>query len=166
MKLVVTQGERTEIASIRAHAEGYDITLGDRCYRLSCREAGESASLLIDGEQFEARVRAGRDGRYHVVCRDFGGEVRVRDALAHLAESQTGAAGQRLRRKVTAYMPGRVVAVLAAAGDEVTHGQGVVVLEAMKMENEIQAESSGVVLAIHVVPGQAVEAGEPLFEIG
>ena len=63
-------------------------------------------------------------------------------------------------------MPGRVVAVLVEAGAPVDAGQGVVVLEAMKMENEIQAESAGVVSRILVEPGQAVEGGDPLFEIG
>jgi biotin carboxyl carrier protein len=62
-------------------------------------------------------------------------------------------------------MPGRVVAVLVEPGAEVRRGQGVVVLEAMKMENEIQAESDGVVRTLHVEPGQAVEGGDPLFDL-
>ncbi len=63
-------------------------------------------------------------------------------------------------------MPGRVVALLVDEGDEVEPGQGVVVLEAMKMENEIAAEHGGVVTKVHVEPGQAVEGGDPLFELG
>jgi biotin carboxyl carrier protein len=62
-------------------------------------------------------------------------------------------------------MPGRVVAVLVAEGASVTPGQGLVVLEAMKMQNEIQAERPGTVKKIFVSPGQAVEGGDPLFEI-
>lgn len=62
-------------------------------------------------------------------------------------------------------MPGRVVAVLIKEGDTVTTGQGLVVLEAMKMENEIRAEHDGVVSKIHVQPGQAVDKGNPLFEM-
>jgi biotin carboxyl carrier protein len=73
-----------------------------------------------------------------------------------------GAAG---RRRVTAYMPGRVVAVLVEAGSRVAAGAGLVVLEAMKMENEIQAEVDCVIHQILVAPQQAVEAGDPLFEI-
>ena len=67
---------------------------------------------------------------------------------------------------MTAYMPGRVVAVLVEEGDEVAAGQGVVVLEAMKMENEIRAEVAGKVIKLHVRPGQSVEGGDLLFEIG
>jgi biotin carboxyl carrier protein len=62
-------------------------------------------------------------------------------------------------------MPGRVVAVLAAEGEAVEAGQGVVVLEAMKMENEIRAEHAGTVGRLFVQPGQAVEGGDPLFEL-
>jgi biotin carboxyl carrier protein len=62
-------------------------------------------------------------------------------------------------------MPGRVVAVLAEEGARVEAGQGVVVLEAMKMENEIRAERAGTLARLHVRPGQAVEGGDPLFEV-
>jgi pyruvate carboxylase subunit B len=62
-------------------------------------------------------------------------------------------------------MPGRVVAVLAREGEEVAAGQGIVVLEAMKMENEILADRAGTIRALFVQPGQAVEGGDPLFEI-
>jgi biotin carboxyl carrier protein len=62
-------------------------------------------------------------------------------------------------------MPGRVVEILAAEGERVEAGQGVLVLEAMKMKNEIQAESAGVVTRILVDEGQTVEGGDPLFEM-
>jgi pyruvate carboxylase subunit B len=62
-------------------------------------------------------------------------------------------------------MPGRVVALLVKEGDEVAAGQGVVVLEAMKMENEIRAEHEGRITKLHVEPGQAVDTGSPLFEM-
>jgi biotin carboxyl carrier protein len=62
-------------------------------------------------------------------------------------------------------MPGRVVAVLVEVGAAVTAGQGIVVLEAMKMENEIRAEHDGTIAKIFVQPGQAVDSGNPLFEM-
>ena len=58
-----------------------------------------------------------------------------------------------------------VVAVLVAAGEPVRAGQGVLVLEAMKMQNEILAEHDGTVTRILVQPGQSVDGGEPLFEL-
>jgi biotin carboxyl carrier protein len=64
------------------------------------------------------------------------------------------------QREVKAVMPGKVVAVLVNVGDEVEKGQSLLVLEAMKMENEVRSPGSGVVQEIRVSPGQAVETGE------
>jgi pyruvate carboxylase subunit B len=66
---------------------------------------------------------------------------------------------------VTTSMPGTVVAVKVKAGDKVTAGDGILVIEAMKMENEIQAATSGIVVAVHVVKGDAVTPDESLLEI-
>ena len=63
-------------------------------------------------------------------------------------------------------MPGLVLVVEVEEGQHVQEGQGVVVLEAMKMENEIKAVGGGVVTTIHVEPGQPVEKGAPLITIG
>ena len=62
-------------------------------------------------------------------------------------------------------MPGKVVKVLAEQGQEVEPGTGVIIIEAMKMENEIQCRNGGVVTAIHAAAGQAVESGVVLMEI-
>ena len=62
-------------------------------------------------------------------------------------------------------MPGRVVEVRVQAGDRVEAGQPLVVLEAMKMQNEIQAERAGTVSRVFVGAGQAVEGGDPLVEV-
>jgi len=63
-------------------------------------------------------------------------------------------------------MPGLVLRVPVAVGEAVAAGQGVLVLEAMKMENEIKAQAPGVVTAIAVQPGQAVEKGQVLLHMG
>ena len=63
-------------------------------------------------------------------------------------------------------MPGKVVKVLVAVGDEVKSGQGVVVVEAMKMENELKSPKDGKVKAVAVKEGQAVEAGQSLVTLG
>jgi len=66
---------------------------------------------------------------------------------------------------VTAPIPGKVVAVKVVAGDQVEVGQALVVLEAMKMENELVAEQAGKVIAVHVEPGQTIDAGGLLVEL-
>ena len=68
-------------------------------------------------------------------------------------------------KEVRSMMPGKVVDVLVGAGDEVEKDQGVLIVEAMKMENEIRAAVAGTVKAVHVTAGQAVESGELLLEL-
>jgi biotin carboxyl carrier protein len=171
MKLVVHQHDRDQEVAVERAAAGWRVTVGDRAYEVDAQDTAEGlVSLVIDGVQREIKVQplpsTPGTGRYRITT---GGsavpaEVTVLDPLTHLARQAHRKAGGPSRQQVTAYMPGRVVAVLAAEGDAVAAGQGVVVLEAMKMENEIQAESAGTV-HLFVAPGQAVEGGDPLFEI-
>jgi len=99
-----------------------------------------------------------------------GGEARVElvDARRRrLAQAVgQGAAGAQRGEVVRAPIAGRVVKLLVAAGDEVAADQGVAVLEAMKMENDIKAARGGVVETVHVQPGQSVETQEPLITLG
>ncbi len=67
---------------------------------------------------------------------------------------------------VSVAMPGRVVKVLAQLGDKVDKGQAVLIVEAMKMENEVKAKRTGTVVAVHVAEGASVEGGKVLMEIG
>ncbi len=171
MDLIIRQGERTEKVRVNRADGGYEITLGDRTYHVdalparaglySLRTAGADPITYYHGE---VAVRRQKEGTYWVSTAQGAGPVEVFDPLAHLAAQSHGKGGKRHQR-VDAYMPGRVVAVLVEEGAEVTAGQGIVVLEAMKMENEIRAEHDGVVSRIHVQPGQAVDTGNPLFEM-
>ena len=80
------------------------------------------------------------------------------------AHAEAGAHGHG-QASITAPMPGRVVRVLVEPGDEVSARQGVIVVEAMKMENELKAPRDGVVKQLHAAEGAAVEAGEELARI-
>jgi biotin carboxyl carrier protein len=170
MELIVRQGERTEKVRVRRVDGGYEIAVGDRAYHVDALPARPGLhSLRIDGARsiahhHEVAVRRQKDGVYWVSTARGAGPVEVSDPLAHLA-AQSHSKGGKRRQRVDAYMPGRVVAVLVEEGAEVTTGQGIVVLEAMKMENEIRAEHDGKVSRIHVQPGQAVDTGNPLFEM-
>ena len=78
----------------------------------------------------------------------------------------TATAAARGPQPIKAPMPGMVVKVEVDVGDRVELGQGIVVVEAMKMENELQAQAIGVVRRVHVEPGQAVEKDQVLVEFG
>jgi biotin carboxyl carrier protein len=165
VELIVRSGEREERMKVRQNGDGYEVTLGDRTYQVDAATARAGLrSLLIQGAQHEVAVSRQKED-YWVSTPAGAGPVSVTDPLTHLASQTRGGAGRRRRDKVSAYMPGRVVAILAEEGQPVTAGQGVVVLEAMKMQNEIQAEHDGTITKIHVQPGQAVEGGDPLFEL-
>jgi pyruvate carboxylase subunit B len=101
---------------------------------------------------------------------ELGGErwtVLVEDERTRELRTRTGRAARRPGAAVIrAPMPGLVVRVQVERGQRLEAGAGVVVLEAMKMENEISAPGPGVVRKIHVAPGQAVEKGAALLEMG
>lgn len=92
-------------------------------------------------------------------------EVRTAQAAALAAAMSGGRAGARAAAQVKAPMPGRVVRILVSPGQPVERGQPVAIVEAMKMENELQASASGAVKHIHVQQGAAVESGQLLVEL-
>jgi pyruvate carboxylase subunit B len=170
MELRVRVGERTERVIVEAlGAHRFRVRVGDQVLEVDARASDGFDSLIVDGRQYELAIT--ENGRRTGVSRllvDDGRharEIEVLEPLAFLAQEGRAGAPAGGASVVRAYMPGRVVEVLAEEGTEVAAGQGVLVLEAMKMENEIQAESAGVVAKLFVEPGQAVEGGDPLFEI-
>jgi len=150
---------------VERSSSGYTVSLDGRSFEVDHAALGPSQrSLIIEGRQLEVGVLRESRGRYRISSAAGDETLEVRDPLDHLA--QMAASDPILgTASVTAYMHGRVVGVLVGVGDRVAAGQGVVVLEAMKMENEIQTEIDGVVKEIFVESGQSVEGGDPLFEI-
>jgi biotin carboxyl carrier protein len=120
-------------------------------------------SVLLDGRSYDARVEETAD-RLAVVIAGRRFEIDVRDPRRWSRKS--GAAGIEGRFHVIAPMPGKVVRVLVAAGDTVAAGQGLLVVEAMKMQNEMKASRPGRVLAVSAREGATVTAGEVLATIG
>jgi biotin carboxyl carrier protein len=166
MEVVVRWREREERVRIRRTGETYEVVVGDRVHVVDAAPAGDYLySLLIDGAQREVAIRPLPEGKLHLSAGTLSGTAEVVDPLTYLAQQSAGGRSSRRSKKVTAYMPGRVVAVLVQEGETVTAGQSVLVLEAMKMQNEILAEHDGVVSKIFAAPGQAVEGGDPLFEM-
>jgi biotin carboxyl carrier protein len=124
---------------------------------------GGAYSILLGGMAFEIQVVPGAHG-LSVLCRGHEFHASVRDPRAWRRGDGEGPEAQG-RQQVVAPMPGKVVRVLVAAGEAVEARQGLVVVEAMKMQNEIRAPKSGLVDRVFVREGQAVTSGEPLVSI-
>lgn len=149
------------------HREGGQLfaTSGDRRYALDLAMTGDGSafSLLVDGRSADVVIDR-FDGGARVQLRGEVIKVLVEDERERTAHEVAGAkAGGK--RTVTASMPGVVVDVLVAEGDTVEDGQTLLVLEAMKMQNPIQAEGAGTVAKLHVEQGQALAAGAALVDL-
>jgi biotin carboxyl carrier protein len=120
------------------------------------------ASLLVGGESHEVGIEK-RDGSYTLV---FPGESFTVDLAAAASGTTAPARHPPGPARVVAPMPGRVVRVLAEPGADVVAGQGLFVIEAMKMENELKSPRAGRLQEVAVREGQAVEAGALLAVVG
>jgi biotin carboxyl carrier protein len=170
MKLEVRIGDRTRHVEV-AREPDRDGSPGRVLFRLDGQEmdfdAAEVAtgtySILFDGHAFEARVQPEGDA----LLISAGGH----EFLAQVIDPRAwrGRRGGVLelegRQQVVAPMPGKVVRVLVAQGAQVEAGQGLLVIEAMKMQNEIRAPKSGTLERLLVSEGQAVNSGEILAVI-
>ena len=166
MELIVRQAGRERRAVVDKTSTGYVVSVDDRRYEVDISTAGPSVrSLLIDGRQTEVGLHRQQGGHYEVMGPNGRQELEVLEPLTLLAEKAHSSKDSAVANQVAAYMPGRVVELLVSEGDRVQAGQGILVLEAMKMENEIQAEKDGVVERFFVANGQAVEGGDLLYEI-
>jgi pyruvate carboxylase subunit B len=149
------------------------------------RFAPSEFKVTLHGETFHINLtgsgHAGEEKRPFYVSIDGIAEEVIVETLSEIEVSGGGNGGGKKKTTsgtaisgrprpshaghVTTSMPGTVVAVKVKAGDKVTAGDGVLVVEAMKMENEIQAATSGIVVAVHVIKGDTVTPDESLLEI-
>jgi biotin carboxyl carrier protein len=120
-------------------------------------------SVLMDGRSYEARVEETPTALV-VVIDGFRFEVDVRDPR-RMSRRHDGRGAEGVQ-SITAPMPGKVVRVLVAVGDPVEAGQGIVVVEAMKMQNEMKARNPGTVLTLTAREGATVAAGDILATVG
>jgi pyruvate carboxylase subunit B len=162
----------------------YFVTVGERTFEVELR----GQDVLVDGKLVAAELQAVRgtllrrlsldNQSYRVVASpgeerggwelQLGGErlhVEVVDERTRAIRAMTArTSAAHGPRPVRAPMPGMVVRVEVEPGDHVRAGQGVVIIEAMKMENELKADAAGVVSKVLIEPGTAVEKGAMLIE--
>jgi len=159
----VTVGERTLQVDVTRAPGGYDVAIdGGPVRRVDVTHPlPDVLSMILDDRSIDAGLAARPDG-YTVDVLGVGYDCRVVDPR-RAALKLGGGGGEGL---ITTSMPGRVVRVLVSVGEAVTKGQPVLVIEAMKMENEIKAPHDGAVQEIFVEAGQALDAGASLLQVG
>jgi pyruvate carboxylase subunit B len=163
MKYVVQVDGQT----IDVEVDGERVTVGGQTHHatLGAITGTPLRQLMVDGRPVTLSVESLGRGRWALTRGGDRLEVEVLDERTHHIRSLTGAGDHRKSLDVLkAPMPGLVVRISVKAGDAVATGTGLVVLEAMKMENELKAPSAAVVKSIRVAPGEAVEKGQVLLE--
>jgi biotin carboxyl carrier protein len=152
---------------VEVEVDGEQVTVAGRTYAASLGVVAGTPvrQLLLDGCSEALALEADGGGRWALSRRGERFEVEVLDERARHIRSLTGGS-ERARGPAVlkAPMPGLVVRVQVEAGQSVAAGAGVVVLEAMKMENELRAGAAGVVRVVRVRSGEAVEKGQVLVE--
>jgi biotin carboxyl carrier protein len=162
----------------------YEVSIAEKSYRVELVRTGEQWKCKLDGLEMPLDVISGQNGVLSLLVQGKSYEVKqeivgveasvvvgqerfsatVRDPRSFRSRGRSAAAEQGVM-KIKAPMPGKVVRILAPVGTQVETGQSVLVIEAMKMQNELKAPKSGVVKKINVSEGAAVDAGQALAEV-
>jgi biotin carboxyl carrier protein len=164
VKLIARHDGNDIPVTVERHGGGYLVKLGEKSMIIDFVTAGRYVHSLRfeDGRQY-AIVHHREGNEHEVSVLGHSVHVEIVDPLAlKRARSEDGMASSGT---VSALMPGRIVRVLVTKGTAVTRGTGLVVFEAMKMENEIQSTIDGVVDQVFVEPGQTVESGAALVHV-
>ncbi len=141
--------------------EGWECKLdGREVSAQSARISPDTLSVLINGKSFEIKHERTEAG-LTIFIRGTRYEVSVTDPRSWRGR-RSGGHGETGPQQLTASMPGKVVRVLAREGDSIAAGQGIAVVEAMKMQNEIRSPRAGVLKKLLAHEGMKVNAGEVL----
>lgn len=166
MKYITTVADKEYI--IEVDGENGRVLVNDEPHDLDFQQLGNGGlvSMLLNNRSFEGAVDRDEEG-WHVLLRGDLYDVTVQDERAYrLAKARGELADDTGEVQIKAPMPGVVVKIPVAVGEAVAKGQTVIILESMKMENELKATRDAVVLEVLVVGGTAVEKNQPLVRIG
>ncbi len=147
----LTRGEECWLCKVDGHEIDVDAELTAR----------DILSVLVGGKAYEIKRERSLQGELHMVIGSARYAVDVRDPRS-LRTRRAIAGTEAGPQKVKAPMPGKIVRILVAEKDEVKAGQGIIVMEAMKMQNEMKSPKDGKVQKILTAEGSAVNAGDTL----
>ncbi|HXJ05743.1 MAG TPA: biotin/lipoyl-containing protein [Candidatus Acidoferrum sp.] len=162
VRLVSASGKKLRIVELVRDADRWKISLDGRVVDADVVEIDRNTlSVLLEGESYDVRFAQSPEGVLNIQAdlQEFTAEV---DDPRAWRGRQHGALETEGRQQVVAPMPGKVIRLLVQAGEKVEAGQGLLVVEAMKMQNEIRSPKNGIVERLQVKEGQPVNAGEVL----
>jgi biotin carboxyl carrier protein len=161
----ILQGEE-RIVEVTPASNGYRVAIGEKVLDVDAVHLGANAlSLIIGTRSYRCDLEPGKDGRLSVLVGDTIHPLEILDERKLRMRRASGTFSLEGPQRVDAPMPGKVVRVLVKPGDEVAEGQGLVVVEAMKMENELKSPKAGTVVELHAVEGATVESGAKLIVV-
>jgi biotin carboxyl carrier protein len=165
MKYYTRVSEREREFTFERQGEQFIAHTNGKSYRLDMSMVGDgnAFSLFVDGRSYDVIVDA-REGCTNVLVDGETVKVYVEDERERTA-SAVASARPVGKRTLKSSMPGIVVEIQVAVGDVVEDGQTLLILEAMKMQNPIQAEGSGTIAEIHVSEGDAIASGTALVDL-
>ncbi len=162
VQLTGSSGKKLRTVELERDAHRWKILLDGQPVDADAVEiAPNTLSLLLEGQSYDVRITPSPDGslKLQTGLQEFSAEVLDPRAWRGRKHGALEAEG---RQQVVAPMPGKVIRVLVQAGDKVEAGQGLLVVEAMKMQNEIRSPKAGAVERLLVKEGQPVNAGDVL----
>ena len=165
--VAILNGEECDVEINEVAPDLFRVEFGGKVFELDAKAVSDSTlSLMLEGSSYNIESEFAADGSQNLLVRGSLLSVEILDLRTHrLRKAQESAGGIDGPVAITAPMPGKVVAVLVKEGDEVEEGQGLVVVEAMKMENELKAPKAGVVTQLTANEGIAVDGGAILCRI-
>ena len=124
----------------------------------------EKRKVIVDGQEFEVEVEV-ENGKWLATVEGRTFEIEIPDSGPVVKKRRTAGGKKKKSGTVSANIPGKIVTIEVSEGQEVTEGQVILILEAMKMQNEIQAPVNGKVVSVNCEEGQSIEANVPLVVI-
>jgi biotin carboxyl carrier protein len=158
----VFEGEEQEI-EIAPQGSGYRVAIGGRAMEIDAVHLqGSAVSLIVGTRSVRCDVEPRGEGKVAVLVGETSYALEILDERRLRMRRASGRFTTEGPQRIDAPMPGKIVRVLVKAGDEVQEGQGLIVVEAMKMENELKSPKAGKVTELHAQEGANVEAGARL----
>ncbi len=147
-------------------ANKFEVHIDDKSYVVDARlTEGSVYSLLINNESFEADVDYKGENNYHVLTEGDLFKISVMDEMKAKLMQRRGAGAVEGKQVIKSEMPGRIISVKVAVGEKVQEGDVLLILEAMKMQNEIKSPKSGEVKELFVKEGENISADSKLIVI-